>query len=295
MFLVQPGLNPMKSGSHRILTVKTVAPEDDVRNLLVFFRDWNEDNEEEDAHDWYEAIQSDDTTDKKSPDAALDEDFMDEPTMWTTVSSIQNTIRHAFRHAKAAEENPDFRRVMNKYAICAVRMLMEQEEIWRRTSVSYDKDIRVVATSRHIGRSHMGPRRTADVKNRFNYRMRIENLSDQESVQLLGRYWHIQELEAEGKGGKEVGEPIIVDAPNSGAVGQLPVLGPGDAFEYMSGCELGTSRGEMAGSFHFAKVPLDTPSATLNSSIDAFASTERFEVEVTPFSLEATTTSADSD
>ena len=107
---------------------------------------------------------------------------------------------------------------MNKYAICAVRMMLEQEEIGRLSSVSYDKDIRVVATSKHIGSSYMGPkRRIAEMKNRFNYRIRIENLSDQETVQVLGRYWHIQELESREGEDEEVGDPIIVDAPNSGA------------------------------------------------------------------------------
>jgi len=70
-------------------------------------------------------------------------------------------------------------------------------------------------------------------------------------------------------------------------VGQLPVLQPGEAFEYMSGCELATSRGFMRGSFHFAKVPTETPSATLNTPIDAFSSADRFEVQVNPFELVA--------
>ena len=220
LFLFQPALNPLQAGTHRILSVKTVAPEgNDVRNLLVFFRDWNEDNDEEDAHDWYEAIQKDES--ENSSDDALDRDFTDEPTLWTTVSSIQKTIRYAFRHTKYPTEgdaNPKFRGLMNKYAICAVRMMLEQEEIGRLSSVSYDKDIRVVATSKHIGSSYMGPkRRIAEMKNRFNYRIRIENLSDQETVQVLGRYWHIQELESREGEDEEVGDPIIVDAPNSGA------------------------------------------------------------------------------
>ena len=44
MFLIQPSLNPLQHGSYRLLPVKTVSEEDSVRHLLVFFRDWNEDN-----------------------------------------------------------------------------------------------------------------------------------------------------------------------------------------------------------------------------------------------------------
>jgi len=43
----------------------------------------------------------------------------------------------------------------------------------------------------------------------------------------------------------------------------------------------------MRGSFHFAKVPTETPSATLNTPIDAFSSADRFEVQVNPFELVA--------
>ena len=76
-------------------------------------------------------------------------------------------------------------------------------------------------------------------------------------------------------------------------MGQLPVLRPGEAFEYMSGCELGTARGVMQGSFYLAKVPLDTPSATLNTSVAAFKSPDRFDIGVKPFPLEAITAAAD--
>ena len=336
MLLFQPMLNPMQSGNHRVFPIKTATPEDDVQHLLALFRDWNEDNgDSDDAHTWYRAIHGssyseDDASSGEDLDwDALEPYFTDEPTLWTIVSSIQKTIRHAFR-AKLPPSadggdvlNPKMRRLMNKYTIAAVRLLVEQQDIGRLTSVSYENDIRVVATSKHIGSSHMGPRKTAEIKNRFNYRIRIENLSDQETVQLLGRYWQIQELESTSEGEEDikVGDPIIVDAPNSGAgkevdvseldwdcrfavanivlivcitVGQLPVLRPGEAFEYMSGCELGTARGVMQGSFYLAKVPLDTPSATLNTSVAAFKSPDRFDIGVKPFPLEATAALADS-
>lgn len=62
---------------------------------------------------------------------------------------------------------------------------------------------------------------------------------------------------------------------------------PGEAFEYMSGCELTTAQGEMKGNFHLARVPMNTPSATLQNTVEAFNSPHRFRVEVKPFPLEA--------
>ena len=72
-------------------------------------------------------------------------------------------------------------------------------------------------------------------------------------------------------------------------MGQLPVIKPGEAFEYMSGCELETPKGTMEGSFHLAKVPSDTPSAMIGNTIPAFSSPDKFEVPVKPFPLEADT------
>lgn len=52
-------------------------------------------------------------------------------------------------------------------------------------------------------------------KHRFTYRIRVENLSDQ-CVQLLGRYWHIQEVPDAGEP-DATNEPVVVDAPYTGA------------------------------------------------------------------------------
>ena len=43
----------------------------------------------------------------------------------------------------------------------------------------------------------------------------------------------------------------------------------------------------MKGSFHMAKVPENTPSATLQNAVAAFDSPDTFRVEVKPFPLEA--------
>lgn len=241
MFLVQSELNPQQHGSHRMLPIKVIQStedkDEDVHKILDSFVEWNEDNGDTDAHDWLDSIQgvNDDYSSDSSSvsssdsdsDSSSDLDSADllleaEPTFWTTVSSIRNAIRYSFRHAakKENEEEGLFHRRTNKFAIRAIRLMMEQTNMWRLTSVSYHNDIRVVATSKHIGSSHMGPRSPGDLKYRFNYRIRIENLSDQEAFQLLGRYWHIEELEPPKHSDEEpvpVGDPIVVDAPNSGA------------------------------------------------------------------------------
>jgi hypothetical protein len=57
-----------------------------------------------------------------------------------------------------------------------------------------------------------------DNKCRFCYRIRIENRSEQH-VQLLGRYWSIQELveDPESETGYDQPEPMVVNAPVTGA------------------------------------------------------------------------------
>ena len=117
-------------------------------------------------------------------------------------------------------------------------------------------------------------------KYRFAYRIRIENLSEN-NVQLLGRYWRIQEHDAS----EMEEEPVIVDAPITGAVGQLPVLQPGQVFEYMSGADLATTRGEMRGHFYMAKVSDDAKSANSGDDVQSISDEDKFEAIVAPFPL----------
>ena len=136
----------------------------------------------------------------------------------------------------------------------------------------------------------------ADTKYRFSYRIRIENTSD-EHIQLLGRFWNIQEYDDtndndEREGNKTTGvaskDPIIVNAPFTGAVGHLPVLRPGQCFEYMSGTDLATKKGVMKGHFYVAAVPPDTPSLKSGDNVDELLENfETFEATVEPFLLEA--------
>ena len=52
-----------------------------------------------------------------------------------------------------------------------------------------------------------------ETKNKFAYRIRIENVSQTQYVQLLGRYWYIEETSDD----EEHRPPIVVDQPNTGA------------------------------------------------------------------------------
>ena len=69
------------------------------------------------------------------------------------------------------------------------------------------------------------------------YRVVVENKS-QQIVQLVSRYWHITD---------DKGHVEEISGP--GVVGEQPILKPGDAFEYTSGCPLETSSGIMTGHY----------------------------------------------
>ena len=71
----------------------------------------------------------------------------------------------------------------------------------------------------------------------WSYTVRIANGSD-EAVTLRTRLWHI--TDAHGH---------TVTVRGDGVVGEQPTLRPGDAFEYTSGCPLGTPSGLMRGSY----------------------------------------------
>ena len=91
---------------------------------------------------------------------------------------------------------------------------------------------------------------------RFLYTIRITN-EGHERVQLLSRHWiitdatgHVEEVEGEG------------------VVGEQPVLGPGESFQYTSWCNLTTSSGVMRGTYQMIS-----------------RSGEHFDVEIAPFAL----------
>ena len=70
------------------------------------------------------------------------------------------------------------------------------------------------------------------------YHVRIEN-EGRGAVQLVSREWTI----SDGRGGRH-------DVQGEGVVGEQPVIEPGTAFDYVSGCPLGTPTGFMEGRYH---------------------------------------------
>jgi ApaG protein len=71
----------------------------------------------------------------------------------------------------------------------------------------------------------------------FLYTIRISNESG-ETCRLVSRHWIIRN--ATGK---------VEEVRGTGVVGKQPVLGPGESFEYTSGCPLDTPFGSMEGTY----------------------------------------------
>ena len=69
------------------------------------------------------------------------------------------------------------------------------------------------------------------------YRVTIDNQSDG-PVQLLSRHWRITD-----------GNGRVEEVRGPGVVGDQPRLGPGDSYQYTSGCPLSTPSGFMVGSY----------------------------------------------
>ena len=70
------------------------------------------------------------------------------------------------------------------------------------------------------------------------YHVRIENASAA-AVQLISREWMI----SDGRGG-------LNEVQGEGVVGEQPIIEPGAAFDYVSGCPLGTPTGFMEGRYN---------------------------------------------
>jgi ApaG protein len=71
----------------------------------------------------------------------------------------------------------------------------------------------------------------------WSYHIRIEN-EGEIAAQLLSRRWVI----SDARGAKNLVE-------GEGVVGDQPVIKPGASYDYVSGCPLTTSSGEMVGSY----------------------------------------------
>ena len=104
------------------------------------------------------------------------------------------------------------------------------------------------------------PERSSAEHSRYfwSYTIVITNTGG-ETVQLRTRHWII--TDASGRQQEVRGE---------GVVGEQPVLGPGERFEYTSGVPLSTASGFMAGRYQMVS-----------------ESGERFEIDVPTFSLDS--------
>ena len=69
------------------------------------------------------------------------------------------------------------------------------------------------------------------------YHVRIENHGD-DAVQLISRHWRI----SDGRGQTS-------EVEGEGVVGEQPLIVPGGAYDYVSGCPLPTPEGSMVGSY----------------------------------------------
>ncbi len=104
------------------------------------------------------------------------------------------------------------------------------------------------------------PDRSSADKNQFfwSYTIVIRNRGP-ETVQLRTRHWVITDATGRSQ-----------DVRGEGVVGEQPVLGPGEHFEYTSG------------------VPLATPSGFMTGSYQMVTETgEKFDIEVPTFSLDS--------
>lgn len=76
----------------------------------------------------------------------------------------------------------------------------------------------------------------------FTYRITIENQSDF-TIQLMRRHWHIYDA---GFVSREV--------EGEGVVGQQPILEPNQVHQYVSGCNLKSGIGKMAGTYQMERI-----------------------------------------
>jgi ApaG protein len=120
------------------------------------------------------------------------------------------------------------------------------------SSESTTRDIRVSVLSEYA------PDRSNPAQQQwfFLYTITITN-EGAETVQLLSRHWIITD-----------GAGHVEEVKGPGVVGQQPVLGPGEAFTYTSGCPLTTPFGKMEGTYQMV-----TPGG------------DRFDVAIAPFTL----------
>ena len=104
-------------------------------------------------------------------------------------------------------------------------------------SEAVTRGIRVVVHSQYLP-ERSSPRTKQFV---FAYTVTIGN-DGEEPAQLRTRHWIITD-----------GNGNVQEVRGDGVVGQQPSLGPGDTYEYTSGCVLETPHGTMHGSYQMVR------------------------------------------
>ena len=101
------------------------------------------------------------------------------------------------------------------------------------TSEAITRGIRVQVESRYAP-EHSDPQKQQWF---FYYTIQITNQGT-DTVQLISRHWIITDANGE-----------VEEVKGLGVVGKQPVLAPGQAFRYTSGCPLSTPFGSMKGTY----------------------------------------------
>lgn len=327
--LLQPSLSHLDYGQARMIDAtkcmiwrdNEINNDDAIHNkILTFSKTWTEkeeDEEEEKVIGNFDELFGilHDEEDYDDDDEDQDDSYLPDVSLYVTPLDLKRAVRKEFLTTSTSTDELTKQDILNmqRFAIDSINLLEEQRRMWDRTSISVDNDrgIRVVATSRCIGISssgHAGLKLPSEIKYRFAYKIRIENFNvctsdenDDKTVQLLGRTWKILEDEDDDadnfgllslnqdKHKNDSSREVNVVAPTTGAVGHLPVIRPGEAFEYMSACELSTMNGTISGCFHMAVVDEDTKSGKVGDPVDAFDLPEEkhFEMKVLPVRLSA--------
>lgn len=89
----------------------------------------------------------------------------------------------------------------------------------------------------------------------FAYRITIEN-QNEFAVRLISRHWHIFDSNGDFR-----------EVQGEGVVGVQPLIAPGEAYQYISGCNLKTEMGRMHGEYLMENIMTHR---TFNVSIPSF-------------------------
>lgn len=88
----------------------------------------------------------------------------------------------------------------------------------------------------------------------WSYHVRIEN-DGERAVQLLSRHWIIRD-----------GRGAVHEVRGEGVVGDIPLIRPGESYDYVSGCRLTTPTGSMRGNYRL----VDDNGAMIDAAIPEF-------------------------